>query len=188
MVKRQTVWLSTMMVLSLMLIGYYTVGSGSASKPSLSNTSTGGTGSGVSTSGSNDKPSVQTDSPSAPDVSKLSGSEYFAQLRIDAAAEMSKEEDQLTAQSIDPKASADQVAQAKKQLDDLTALDAKIQSVQDAIKGLGYKDAVVKHESGKIQVIVQADNLTNDQAVKILNAVHSQLALPSNNITVTYHK
>jgi stage III sporulation protein AH len=179
MVKRQTVWLSTMMVLSLMLIGYYTVGS-NPGKTSLTNT-------GVSTSGANDKPSVQTDS-SAPDPSKLSGSDYFSQLRMDAADREAKEEDRLMALSVDTHASSDQVAQAKKQLDDLQALQAKIGTLQDSIKALGYKDVVISHDNGKIQVVVEADQLSNDQVVKILNTVHTQLNVSSADITVSWHK
>ena len=40
MVKRQTVWLSTMMVLSLMLIGYYTMNNGTPGAPGTASVTT----------------------------------------------------------------------------------------------------------------------------------------------------
>ncbi|UOF90115.1 SpoIIIAH-like family protein [Fodinisporobacter ferrooxydans] len=181
MVKRQTVWLSTMMVLSLMLIGYYTVGTNTTA------TNTSNSPVGVKTTGS-EKPSVQTES-AAPGSSKLSGSDYFAQLRMDAAAREARAEDQLTAIKLDTKATSEQVAQASKKLDQLQQLQGKLGTLQDEIKGQGFKDVLVSEDpdTSKVQVVVEATQLSNDQVVKILNTVHNQLHVPSTDISVSFH-
>src|ERR1700730_17749576 len=150
MVKRQTVWLSTMMVLSLMLIGYYTVNTNTTTT-----TNTPDLGIGVNTTGTSDKTSVQTDTTAA-DSSKLTGSDYFAQLRMDAANQESRQQDQLTQIKLDTKASSQDVEAASQKLDQLNAAQAKIATLEDTIKGLGFKDAVIIQNQDSYRITVES--------------------------------
>ncbi|WAH39002.1 SpoIIIAH-like family protein [Alicyclobacillus dauci] len=197
MVKRQTVWLSTMMVLSLMLIGYYTMNnqtsttSATPSNPSVSTSSdTPGTGSSAQGSGSGsgsttgDNSTSTTTGPTGGSVS-----DWFTSQQTSVDQQMSQQIASLKSVMANNNASSDQVAQAAKQVGQLESLNAGLGNATQAIKADGFTNAVIVPDAKEqnFQVYVQTNNLQKSDAIKIMNIVSQQLDVSMLNVTVKAH-
>jgi stage III sporulation protein AH len=200
MVKRQTVWLSTMMVLSLMLIGYYTMnndstttstdtgspsvststqtpGSSDGTNPTLGNGGTGQTDGSSSASSSKDTSTGGSSTQTSADwyVSTQT------QLDQDMAKKMDTQEQIITSNN----ASSDQLKAAETQYSQLQDLEGGIKSAQAMIVGKGYQDCLIEpSNSGKTIVYVKVAKLTNMQAVEIMNIVSLQLNVSAADVVV----
>lgn len=189
MVKRQTVWLSTMMVLSLMLIGYYTMnsdtGMGPAKSTSDTSVTTGATvpDTSAAQAGSSDS-SQQTAGGSS--TTPVSTTDWFVNAATQQQQEMAKKLDSLHAVIASTSASAQSVDAAEKQLQQLQNLEGDILNAHDAIIAKGYKDCVIMPDStgAKVTVWVKADKLTTTQAVDIMSVVSDQLNISAANVQV----
>jgi stage III sporulation protein AH len=207
MVKRQTVWLSTMMVLSLMLIGYYTMSNqsqttssdGVATGPSVSTSSTepasraqgqdqskSGTSQGQSQkSGSNQQPS--TTQPSS--TSATSSSDWFVSQETNLEQQMSEQISNLQQVIANNNASTDTISKAEQSLQNLENLKGNIAEARDAIVGDGFKECVIVPTAANAQmhVYVKSDKLAASDVVKIMNIVSQQLDIPMTSVIVTSH-
>ncbi|OFW75353.1 MAG: hypothetical protein A2201_02520 [Alicyclobacillus sp. RIFOXYA1_FULL_53_8] len=211
MVKRQTVWLSTMMVLSLMLIGYYTMNngvqttsnSGTAGSPgstvttvtppagssTTSGTSTLGgstatqTGSSATTTGSGNSGSSPSQSASP------SASDWFVTLQTQVDQELSRQEDVYSQIISSTNATANQMTQAEEQLKQLETLIGQIGNAKDAVMGEGYKAVVIIPDlkTNQATVYVKTSTLSASDAVKVMNIVSQNLNVPINNVIVNKH-
>lgn len=178
MAKRQTIWLSTMMVLSLMLIGFYTV-----------NNNVQQVGSGAVTSTSGKASTGQKADPKKSDnTAVMESSDYFIQQHLQENQAISKQQDDLEAVIADANAPADKVDQAKKDLQALNDQEDKIGNLIDTLMQQGYADAIVDMKNGKVNVTVQAQSLTNQNAVKIMSTVSKALNVSAAHITVLTHE
>ncbi|MCF8563590.1 SpoIIIAH-like family protein [Alicyclobacillus tolerans] len=210
MVKRQTVWLSTMMVLSLMLIGYYTMNNGvqtttqtdnttqvttapgsSASTASTANS----TGSSASTPSSNTASSSSsaansTPNPASTSTAGTSATDWFAQTQTQITQELSRQEDVYSQIIASNNSSAAQVSQAETQLKQLETLIGELGNARDAVLGEGYQQCVIvpNLKSNEATVYVKAaSKLSPADAVKIMNVVSQNLNIPINNVVVDNH-
>lgn len=193
MVKRQTVWLSTMMVLSLMLIGYYTMnnngtqtagsgtqGNGTSTEtvsPSVLDNTTGGTGSTGATTGAG----MTTGTTSVDD--------FFVIQQTNAMNQIAREEQTYLDVLANNSSTATQIDQAEQQLQKLQGMQGSIQSVAETIKSDGYNNcAIVPSADGSIvTVYVKARSLTALNAAKLMNLVSQQLSMPIDNVRVQQH-
>jgi stage III sporulation protein AH len=192
-VKRQTVWLSTMMVLSLMLIGYYTMNNGSdvtagkSQGPSVSTSTSAPSGSTNSSSSG----SVTTGAPdSGSQASTGSSSDFFIQMQTQVEQQISQQEDQLMQVISNNNASSSDISKAETQLKQLTALDGGIKNATDMILGQGYTACAIVPTPGQLDhatVYVKSNKLTASDAVKIMNIVSQQLNIPISNVVVKMH-
>ncbi|WDL97024.1 SpoIIIAH-like family protein [Alicyclobacillus sp. ALC3] len=204
MVKRQTVWLSTMMVLSLMLIGYYTMNSGaqtattktsggpsvttSTVSPQASNTTTGNAASsaGGTKTGTSGSQSGSTSGATTP----TSGTDWFTNYQTQVEQNIAKKEgvaEQIIGSS---SSSTAQINQAQQQLRQYMNLDGAMMQARQAILGEGYKNCVIvpnENPQGLTQVYVQTKKLTPTNAVKVMNIVSQQMNVPMNQIVVHEH-
>lgn len=212
MVKRQTVWLSTMMVLSLMLIGYYTMNN--PSSPAASSSSTGGTAVStgvaenppISSGGSASSSASQTSSSSASGSSQgtsaapgsstsasssstaSSSNDFFVQEQTQVDSQMSKQLATLQQVISNTSASSATISQAEQQLQSLTNLQGNLLEAKDAVIGDGYQDCViVPTGSAKLIVYVKATKFGATDAVNVLNIVSQQMNIPMTNIVVKQH-
>jgi stage III sporulation protein AH len=199
MVKRQTVWLSTMMVLSLMLIGYYTMNNDSTTTttdnggPSVStSTQTPGSSDGTNPT-MGDGGTGQTDGSSSASSSNAgtggsstqTSSDWYVstqtQLDQDMAKKMDTQEQIITSTN----SSSDQLKAAETQYSHLQDLEGGIKSAQAMIVGKGYQDCLIEpSNSGKTIVYVKVAKLTNVQAVEIMNIVSQQLNVSAADVVV----
>ncbi len=197
LVKRQTVWLSAMMVFSLMLIGYYTLGTapatpggnsvsingGSSGTPQTS-VSAGSSGTKVTTSPAASTPVKSQTVP----VSSNSASDWFVSMQMNLENSQSKLIQTLQSTIGDPRASNTVVSQAYSELNALQSQQAAEGKVHEQLVGAGYPDSVVIYNPhGRIHVYVQASKLTALQAVSIINTVSQTTGVQSNLITVSAH-
>lgn len=197
MVKRQTVWLSTMMVLSLMLIGYYTMNnesslttssqtgnssvttvtgtpgtSNSTDKQSSTNQTSGGTSASNSTQGTSGTPTTTTD--------------WFVNMQTNLDTQMTKQIDAEEQVLSNNNASADQLSQAEDKLRQLQNEQGALQNAKEMILAKGYKDCVIvpSSEGSQVVVYVKASQMTNSQAVAVMNIVSQELNTSASNVVV----
>jgi stage III sporulation protein AH len=196
MANRQTVWLSTMMILSLMLIGYYTVGQNiqpvpttakdtvtqtdkpDMKKDDVAKKSTDNTNAGKKEEASAKDNQEQTNAPS----------DYFASAELQEKKRLSEQIAELQDKIANNKTSAEEAAKAQKQMEELQTLSDKQDAIVEQIKAEGFPDAIVsKEDTGIYKVTVQAQDLNPNQVVKIMSIVKSQLNVPNSNVIVSYH-
>lgn len=199
MVKRQTVWLSTMMVLSLMLIGYYTMNN----QTSTASTSTGGEtvstsvagASGNSTSTSKQSSGASSNSSNSANSSSSQSTasnpnDYFTNTRTRVDQQLSKQMDRLKAEMANNSSSSQQIAKASKELGSLMSLDGALGTATQAIEADGFKNAVIVPDASRTNftVYVEANSLQKSDVVKIMNIVGQQLDTSMLNVLVKAHK
>lgn len=188
MVKRQTVWLSTMMVLSLMLIGYYTMNNGPQS------TTVGGPGLNVTTAttvpdtqgnvvASGQQTAGNSVNASAP---QPNSNDWFVIQQTSVSNSIAQQENTLLNLMSNNNTSSDQLTAAQQQMQKLQTLQGSMENARDAVLASGYTEcAVVPNASGdKIYVWVKATSLSPTQAVSIMNTVSEQMSLPINEVNV----
>lgn len=192
MVKRQTVWLSTMMVLSLMLIGYYTMNNETSTTTASTNQSdvttsvspaTGNTiGANTAQSGSNNGTSNTKDTTTAP-----SGSDWFVNMETTQTQQMSQEMDNQRTILANNNATSAQLSQAEQKLQQLTSLQGELATAREVVLGKGYQDCVIVPSSDSMKFTVNvksASTVTAAQAVSIMNAVSQELNVSAANVIV----
>lgn len=193
MVKRQTVWLSTMMVLSLMLIGYYTMNNES----SLTTTSSNGTSVVTSTTavpGSNSTSGNQTtanrtsgsQNTAAATGTPTTTTDWFVNMQTQLDTEMTKQidaEEQILANN---NASAQELSQAEDKLRQLQNGQGALANAKEMILAKGYQDCVIVPSTNGNQVVVyvKASQLSNTKAVELMNIVSQQLNVSASNVIV----
>lgn len=196
MVKRQTVWLSTMMVLSLMLIGYYTMNNGNEvttgknQGTSVSTSTTSATGSGGSESGSGTQSGSGSTGQTNTSSTASESSDFFIQMQTQVEQQISQQEDQLMQVISNNNASSSDISNAEAQLKVLTALDGGIKNATDMILAQGYTACAIVPTPGQLDhatVYVKASKLSASDAVKIMNIVSQQLNIPISNVVVKMH-
>ncbi|MCL6516194.1 SpoIIIAH-like family protein [Alicyclobacillus sp.] len=206
MVKRQTVWLSTMMVLSLMLIGYYTMNNDggltasknpggtsvatSATSPdggqSGQSTQTGASTSATKSGTTQTSAQNQQTGTSAGSGSADSSADWYVNMETKLEQQYAQQVDTYNQVISNSSASADQIGQAKQKLEQLQTLVGNLETARDRVLGQGYKDCVIIPDASgqKAVVYVKTDKLTAQQAVSIVNVVSQQLNFPPVNVTV----
>ena len=196
MVKRQTVWLSTMMVLSLMLIGYYTLGTPpaqtgktTANGVSGSTVVTGSPGS-LTTANSSGAKSKTTGSAGSINANTASAtpSDWFVQTALDQQNHQQRLMQTDESTMSDPRASNQVVSAAYQQLTALQTEQVNATRVHDELVGQGYPDSIVLfNPNNDVHVYVEASKLTPTAAVQVINLVSQTLGVQSNMVTVTPH-
>ncbi|ASS75947.1 hypothetical protein CIG75_13920 [Tumebacillus algifaecis] len=169
MAKRQTIWLSTMMVLSLMLIGFYTVNN------NVEPVNTDPAPKADQKEKGEDKPTV------------AEGSDFFIKQHLDAQEKFSARVEELNKLIASGK-DATAVEKAKKDLETMNNLDEKMESAIDLITAEGYPDAFIEaKDNNKFHVTVQAQELDKNKAVKIMGIVANEMSVSSSKISVAAH-
>jgi stage III sporulation protein AH len=196
MANRQTVWLSTMMILSLMLIGYYTVGQNiqpvpTTAKDTVTQTEKPDTDKEGSAKKNTDNTNAgKKDESAAKDNQEQTNapSDFFASAELQQKKLLSEQIAELQDKIANNKTSSDEAAKAQKQMEELQTLSDKQDAIVEQIKAEGFPDAIVsKEDTGIYKVTVQAQDLNPNQVVKIMSIVKSQLNVPTSNVIVSYH-
>lgn len=182
--KKQTVWLLSMLAILVVLSGYYLVEGPNGKVPASVNQGANGTG---------DKPDMNVNTKQvAPNdngatPSAASGEDYFISYKMNRDAKQEQELDKYMEVMTSTSAKTEAVNEAKKKYDELNALRNNQSQVEDLIKAAGnYKDAIVIAQDNMVRVIVQSSTLKSDKAVEIINIVKEHMKVPGNNITVQY--
>lgn len=180
--KKQTVWLLSMLAILVVLSGYYLVEgpNGTTSNTVTQNKDGANTG---------DKTDINVNTkqvtPNTATPSSTTSDDYFISYKMNRDARQEQELDKYMEVMINNNAKADLRDEAKKKYEALEALRNQQAEVEELIKQAGnYKDVIVVAQDNMVRVIVQAKTLKSDKVVEIINIVKKHMKIPGNNITV----
>jgi stage III sporulation protein AH len=194
MAKRQTVWLSTMMILSLMVIGYYTVDDTLQPVPTAGQTEQ--TAKDLTkqeqpnTKQEQPKNEKQSDTgkPSVDEKQTSYASDWFIEQFMKQEKDYFARVEQLQKVIADGATSTDEKAKAEKEMRELNEFSEKSDKVADKIMEAGFEEALVTKDNSRINVTVQARELSKEQVAKIYMIVSKELSVPASQIVVSYRQ
>jgi len=182
--KKQTVWLLSMLTIMVVLSAYYLLQGPVEQVP-------------VATDQVEKKADlaqdVQVDSqqimPKAMDdlvAPAASSEDYFLAVKMNRDAQNSLKMEEYMTVMTNGDASAEAIAQAKEGYEALTTMQETETNVENLIKAMGFNEAVVIAKDDKVSVIVQADKLDRMKAVEIMTLISKHLDVPGKNVIVSY--
>jgi stage III sporulation protein AH len=188
--KKQTIWLLTMLTLMVVLSAYYLFTGDNeeidvTQAPNQNNESgsmVGEEDNGVAESeglASNDM-GVEIDT-----VQSTAAEDLFSNLRLSREQNRGKLMDKYYS-IMQTSQDKNEVAEATAKYDELEALESTEATVESLIKAKGYTDAVVQKINDKVEVTVQAESLDNDEVVSLIDLVAEHLNVPGVNVRVSY--
>lgn len=154
LLKKQTVWLLTMLSLVVVLSVYYIL-----QEPNQSNMA----------GGENESEynfEVTTDEIS---------DELFEALRLEMEDKRSKKLDDLRAQVASADLTVDEKNQYLDEIQEITEYRSKEENLESLIKSLGYENALVRAGSGEVKVTVKNPEHSKKDAAQIIRIVKEQL-------------
>ena len=208
--RKQTVWLLTMLAVMVVLSGYYLV-KGPQDQLSVSQQQTevdefpnvvvetkqSEQPAGSVTTTENQQITVQT--PTANTGEQATATEkqeaavladtpndVFTGYKMNRDTMIEKEKDEQMTIMMNPEATPQAVAEAKARHEELSTIQQATITVEEMLKASGYKDAVVSVLKDKVTVIVQKDKLEAGEVVDIIAQVKQHLNVPGKNISVQY--
>jgi len=211
--RKQTVWLLTMLAVMVVLSGYYLVKGPNDQMPALSEENfRQDQVSGVELETKEaDQPAPDaapvegksglTDAPAtnASDTSNTADntstdsitvsdtpSDVFTGYKMKRDAMLEQQKDEQMAIMTNPDASPQAVAEAKAKHEELSTVQQATLTLEEMLKASGYKDAVVSVQNDKVTVIVQKEKLEANEVVEIIAQVKQHLNVPGKNVTVQY--
>ncbi|MBP1934180.1 SpoIIIAH-like family protein [Ammoniphilus resinae] len=183
--KKQTVWLLSMLTIMVVLSAYYLLQGPVEQVP-------------VATEQLNQKvdptqEDVQVDSQQimpqtmedlvAPEASS---EDYFLAMKMNRDAHNSLKMEEYMTVMTNGDASAEAITEAKDGYEELTTMQETETNVENLIKAMGFNEAVVIAKDDKVNVIVQADKLDRTKAVEIMTLISKHLDVPGKNVVVSY--
>ncbi|MED4017076.1 SpoIIIAH-like family protein [Sutcliffiella cohnii] len=171
LLKKQTVWLLTMLSLVFVLSVYYFVGGPNDQLAFDENTQEQeniDATSGDKDATKEDDTDVDADAPDENEViSHISSAEDLAGLRFDLNDIRSKQKDDLSAVTANTSLSIDEINKAKEELNALHDIESKELMLEQQIKSRGIDDALVRVINGEVTVMLKAD-----EAPKLANEIY----------------
>ncbi|WP_100331528.1 SpoIIIAH-like family protein [Bacillus xiapuensis] len=159
LLKKQTVWLLTMVSLVVVLSVYY-ITSPEQLSPQVA---TKNQEEAVPTETNGDKPETampdkgtETGGQQAEVVTEAAGDEAFDMLRLEMQDERNKLKEELTAKVASAELSVEDKNTAYEEMEQLTQLSTKESVLETLIKSKGYKDALVRADGDNIRITVKS--------------------------------
>lgn len=181
LLKKQTVWLLTMLSLVVVLSVYYITtpenNPNDVAMEQEEEKDNAKENENVETSTENkDGASVTVEEDEDGNViSSVSSDDMFAALRLEIDEHRSKLRSNLEAQAASTELTADQKLKAYDELKKLEDIESKEKIIEMLIKGNNYEDALVRVEGDKIKITVKSKESSKQQANEILRLVRSEL-------------
>lgn len=168
MLKKQTVWLLTMLSLMIVLSVYYMT-SDTDDLAFVDN-------------GKNDSEEAATSDPAeaenegtVDDITNLGGDELYATMRMEVQDDRSMQIDRLEEIVTSSTATMDEKDKALKDIDVLEGLSTKEKLIEQTIlTNNEYEDVLVRSDDDKVHVSVKVDQLTNTEVVNIMQLVREE--------------
>lgn len=203
-VRKQTVWLLTMLAVMVVLSGYYLVNGPDEQTPAWGESSEQDPLAGVEVeTRQTDQPAPDaapvkgtpdSDPPSAEGVGGAEGdsplfanavNETFQSIKLNREAMMEKQKDEQMEIMVNPDASPQAMVEARARYEELSALQNNILTLEEMLKADGYKDAVVFAQRDSVKVVVQAEKLDRKQVIDIIALTKQHLNVPGYQVTVS---
>ncbi|WP_077618749.1 SpoIIIAH-like family protein [Bacillus sinesaloumensis] len=179
LLKKQTVWLLTMLSLVVVLSVYYiTTPENNPNMAAVEQEEQEDTSKeNVETATENkDGASVTVEEDEEGNViSSVSDDDMFAALRLEIDEHRSKLRSNLESQTASTELTADQKLKAYDELKKLDDIETKERIIEMLIKGNNYEDALVRVEGDKIKITVKSVESSKQAANEILRLVRSEL-------------
>ncbi|KMJ55085.1 hypothetical protein AB685_29095 [Bacillus sp. LL01] len=182
--KKQTVWLLTMLSLIVVLSAYYLMTPGQTTddvafvedqEVSEAQQETGDSEDVVVNVVEEFETVDEAGEDIGTEVNSMSGSELFATMRIELQENRDRMAEEYTKIRAASDVSADKVVEAHEKSMELLALSQQESMLETLIKTKGFNDVLVMSEGQEVKVIVQAEELTGAQTVEIMDMVTDQL-------------
>lgn len=180
--KKQTVWLLTMLSLIIVLSVYYvTSGTTDFAAPGEEEQET----------GAPDQIEIElTEDGKVPEgsleVNGQSVAETFAEARISKEEARSKLAEQYRDESASQDASPEEQVAARDKSMEILSLTQSEEQLESLVKAKGYENVLVISEDSKVQIMVDAKELTSAQANDIIMLAKEQLG-SANNVSVSHN-
>lgn len=161
LLKKQTVWLLTMLSLVVVLSVYYVT-----SDP---------TGTDLATVGKEEDDKEAAGGKDMKIITEASGDEAFEAVRLDIQDQRNKEVADLTAKVASSDLTADEKNELYTKMQDISAMETKEKTLESLIKTLGYSDALVRAGESEIMITVKAKEHSKADAARILQVVRDEI-------------
>ena len=171
MLKKQTVWLLTMLSLLIVLSVYYImsprdndlafINQGENNKEEIVQTDSG---------------SQETEGAEVTDITNLTKDELFTTIRMELQDDRSMEKDRLESIVSSSTTSMEEKNSALQGIDSIETTTTTEKILEETIiSEAGYEDVLVRNSNGdKVHVHVRTDELTPDEALKIMQMVRDE--------------
>ncbi|HIS29750.1 MAG TPA: SpoIIIAH-like family protein [Candidatus Avamphibacillus intestinigallinarum] len=176
MLKKQTVWLLTMLSLIIVLSAYYMLSPNNGDLAYIDQ----GEDETETTSGEaktkKDQLSEKDEKGDVTDVENVGQDELFTTIRMELQDERSKKEDRLNEVIASSSTSTEEKNQALEDINDLENASTKETILQDSIMSLKekYQDVLVRSEKEKVHVHVKVDKLSKGEVIEIMQLVRDE--------------
>jgi len=167
MLKKQTVWLLTMLSLMIVLSVYYMM----SDKEDLAYIDT----------GQDSEQTVNQDQAEndveVEGVTPVQGNELFTTIRMELEDERNIKKDRLKEIVASSNATTSEINEALNEIDEMEKIETKETILQETIiqENEEYEDVLVRAEDNKVHVHVITDNLPKEEAVSIMQIVKDEL-------------
>jgi stage III sporulation protein AH len=172
LLKKQTVWLLTMLSLVVVLSVYY-ITSPEPNRSNLANVEEQKENVSEETAKEEGK-SVETSDEDAV-ISGIASDEQFEALRLDLEDQRSQRKAELQAIVASTDLPVEQRNKAYDEMKDLDTISKKENVLETLIKTMGYEDALVRADGEKVRITVKAQDHTPAEANEIIQMVRSEL-------------
>ncbi len=108
-------------------------------------------------------------------ISNAAGDEVFETLRMQLMDERSRMKEELTKTIASTELSVEERSKAKEQMDELNEVAQKEYLLETLIKAMDYDDVLVQSEGDQVSITVKADKQSRSEANKIIQTVRSEL-------------
>ncbi|MFS0787227.1 SpoIIIAH-like family protein [Shouchella sp. 1P09AA] len=178
--KKQTVWLLTMLSLMLVLGAYYVINDSDdqASSGSMMDEAR----QIVDELGEEEGEDANDDL-----LSQVSGSDTMTEARLKRDEVRLKEAEQFSREASSEESSADEVVEANDRALDVLAFTDVEEQLEELIKEIGYSDALVMTADDKVEIMVQADALSKTEALTIMSLAREELSLTEQDQVLVKH-
>ncbi|MBY7143403.1 SpoIIIAH-like family protein [Virgibacillus sp. NKC19-3] len=172
MLKKQTVWLLTMLSLMIVLSVYYMT----SDSEDIAYIDDGQSDQGETvTTDSSETESEIGDDAEVDDISNVGQDELFTTLRMEVQDDRSMKKDRLTEIVASSTASSDEKDQALQDIDVLEEAATKESILEEQIIGAAaYQDVLVRSGDDKVHVHVKSDDLSESEANNIMQMVKDE--------------
>ncbi len=190
MPKKQTIWLISLLGLMVILSAYYLLTepvdlAQPADAPDKVARTDGSEEPAQAGDEATEEPLVDLDA--APvNFEKNALNDFFYEYRMQRNIRREEQIERLLNIVSNTEATNEAIADANRQLKELYAIEDKQYATEEMIKLEGYDDAVVIPGDGKVNVIVKAEQMTPEQALKIMNIVSQHMDVSAANVAVKF--
>ncbi|MEK4565572.1 SpoIIIAH-like family protein [Alkalihalobacillus sp. FSL R5-0424] len=185
--KKQTVWLLTMLSLIIVLSVYY-VSSGNTNLALTDEEPK--TEENAATDDENQIEVQVTQDGDVEGILEVTGEDnvanYFTEARMQLEVSRAKQAEQYMEKSAAPDATAEEKVEARDKSMAILNLTQSEETLESLVKAKGYDHVLVVSEDSKVQIMVDADELTSAEANDIILLAKEQLG-QANNVSVTHN-